>query len=138
MTETMIRVPRMQAFPWQTARSTLTRSFQFSIALIISRRLALPVSRRLNLTVHGVGSQIDIAGPRYGALIDENAGEEVGFPQRRQRPCQIFRPKANTPAQPVSKTNEKARVRLGFDFDNVPIHLASTQDSGSIRAGGAF
>jgi len=33
----MIRVPRMHAFPWQTAELTLMRSFQFSIHSMVSR-----------------------------------------------------------------------------------------------------
>jgi hypothetical protein len=43
MTETMIRVPWMQAFPWQTAGSTLMRSFQFSIDLIMSHLGRAPI-----------------------------------------------------------------------------------------------
>ena len=101
-----------------------------------SRRLAVPVDLRGDLVVHRVRSHVDVAGPCYGALIDEGAVEELSFPQRRQRPGQFFWTEANAPAQSVLKTDEQAAVRLGFDFDDVPIHFASTQDSGSMRAGG--
>src|SRR5262249_5650766 len=70
MTESMIRVPRMHALPWQTAGLTLIRSFQFSIDSILSRK---PPACSAGLKVHS-GIKHELA-----AVITRRVGRaEVG------------------------------------------------------------
>jgi hypothetical protein len=78
--------------------------------------MAIEVSLRRDLTVHGIGSQVDFTGPCHDTLIDEDPVEELT-------------------AQPVLEADKETTVRLGLDFINssslcIIAHLAP----GSTRA----
>src|SRR5438552_1899069 len=92
-----------------------------------------------DLSVHCIRRQIDLAGPRDSAAINEDLLEKLHIPQLREYTCQLFSPQPHTASQPVFESHKEAIVRLRLHFSYVPyIEQYSTHANGSIFAGDVF
>src|SRR5258708_40126367 len=49
------------------------------------------------IRIHSVRSQIDLAGPCYRAIVNEDPVEKMRVPQRSECASQFFFPQLNTP-----------------------------------------
>ncbi|SPF38046.1 hypothetical protein SBA4_2120028 [Candidatus Sulfopaludibacter sp. SbA4] len=79
-----------------------------------------------NLSIHGIRCEINLTGPRDGAIINEDLLEELLIAQRRECTSQSLRPQPDTPRYSVFESNKEAVVRLWFHFNYVPIHRTDT------------
>lgn len=75
-----------------------------------------------NLSMHCIRRQIDLARPSDRAMVNENLLKKPHVQQRSENACKLLAPQLYTPSQPVFETHKEAIARLGFHFNDVPMH----------------